>query len=58
MRYVNKFGKENILKKITWFNFSFRLKASLCKEVSHATFDLKKKFPFNFFYWTLPPELD
>lgn len=29
MRYVYKFGKEDIYKNFTWFNFSFLLKVSL-----------------------------
>lgn len=39
MRYVYKFGKEDIYKNFTWFNFSFLLKVSLTcsKEVSHTT---------------------
>lgn len=47
MRYVYKFGKEDIYKNFTWFNFSFLLKVSLTcsKEVSHTTLHFFFKFP-------------
>lgn len=47
MRYVYKFGKEDIYKNFTWFNFSFLLKVSLTcsKEVSHTTLHFFFNFP-------------
>lgn len=47
MRYVYKFGKEDIYKNFTWFNFSFLLKVSLTcsKEVSHTTLHFFFLFP-------------
>lgn len=55
MRYVYKFGKEDIYKNFTWFNFSFLLKVSLTcsKEVSHTTLHFFFISPNFYFYISL-----